>query len=94
MGLKLKSFFTPKGIAGLIAAPFTGGASLALTAKSAMDEQKKEEKKKQAEQIALDEQRRRSEESERKTIKMQDLEERNKRASGLSSLIGSGTTFG
>lgn len=33
-----KAITTPKGVAGLVAAPLTGGASLALTAKAGMNE--------------------------------------------------------
>jgi len=96
MGGKAKKVATnPKAIAGAIAAPVTGGASLALTAKEAYDENKKarkEEAEKAAQREAVLEQKREAEATEeRKKNKMASLAARGQQTSGLASLIGSGS---
>ena len=95
MGGKAKSVATnPKAIAGAIAAPVTGGASLALTAKEAYDENKKakkEEAARAAQREAVLEQRREDAAAEeRKKNKLTSLTSRGEHTSGLASLIGSG----
>ena len=90
--------FSLKGLAGLVAAPFTGGASLALTAKEGMDAQKQEQQKK-AQQNALFEERageiREADAAEaRRRKKMSDLEEQKEKVTGFSSLIGKGDSLG
>lgn len=87
---------SPKAVAGGLAAPFTGGASLALTAKEGyegMKSEKEEASQKRAQRRAVLEAERAEKEREKK--KMEELAGRNEsRASGISSLIGGGSTLG
>lgn len=75
-----------KGLAGIVAAPFTGGLSLYMTSYEAMKGMQKDDKS--AQMAALVQQKEAKEEEERKKIKMETLQENNQRYTGLSSLIG------
>jgi len=80
---------TAKAVTGVVAAPFTGGASLALTAKELKDKEKKkkEQAARQAEEAA---QRKSALELENKGLqKNLDIATRGQRKQGLSSLMGS-----
>lgn len=80
---------TAKAVTGVVAAPFTGGASLALTAKELKDKEKKkkEQAARQAEEAA---QRQSALELENKGLqKNLDIATRGQRKQGLSSLMGS-----
>lgn len=84
---------TAKAVTGVVAAPFTGGASLALTAKELKDKEKKKKEQaarqaaRQAEEAA---QRQSALELENKGLqKNLDIATRGKRKKGLSSLMGS-----
>lgn len=96
MGGKAKKVVTnPKAIAGAIAAPVTGGASLALT-KSAYDDEAKKAKKEEVEKAAkreavLEQKREAAETEERKKNKLANISARGQQTSGLASLIGSGS---
>ena len=98
MGFKLKKMFSLKGLAGLIGAPFTGGASLALTAKSAMDNKKQEQQKKAQANALFEERTVQSQEAAategRRKRKMAELEDGKEKVTGFSSLIGKGDSLG
>lgn len=90
----------PESIAGIAAAPFTGGASLALVGDAAYREKEKEEYIKRGEekakkQAVLEAKRESDATEERRKRKMSDLAGREEsEATGLSSLIGKGKTLG
>ena len=88
---------SPKGLAGLVAAPFTGGASLALTGKEAMDQDKAAKKKEAAKELAAEERRAAIQDELdtelRRKNKMASIAARQGGVTGLASLIGSGTEY-
>lgn len=92
-----KSVTSPKGFAGLVAAPFTGGASLALTGSAYMDEEKAAKKKAAAKEQAAEEKRAaiqaELDTEERRKNKMASIASRQGGITGLSSLIGSDTGY-
>lgn len=89
--VKPKTWTDPKSLAGVIASPFTGGVSLALTANELMNAGNQlaasEKQKEEAKQKAIVEER---ELEERRKNKMASLAERGQKQSGLSALIGAG----
>lgn len=98
MGFKLKNMFSAKGLAGLVLAPFTGGASLALTAKEGMKGQKEAQLEKQQKNAAFEERVGQVQEAAategRRKRKLAELEEGKEKVTGFSSLIGKGDSLG
>ena len=98
MGFKLKNMFSLKGLAGLLLAPATGGASLALTAKEGMKGAKQEKQQKAQEGALFEERVGQAQEASategRRKRKLADLEERKQKVTGFSSLIGKGDSLG
>lgn len=89
----------PKAAAGVAAAPFTGGASLAVTGKEVLDDTKKAKKSEAQEraqqQAVLEAKREADATEERRKRKMSDLAGREEgETTGLSSLIGKGKSLG
>jgi hypothetical protein len=89
-----KTYKNPKTLAGVIAAPFTGGASYALTANELVNTGRGMEaaanEKERAAQEAFIEAR---DIEERRKQKMASLAERGQKVSGLASLIGGGNDY-
>ena len=85
----IKGASSPKGLAGIIAAPVTGGASLTLTAKEAVKEDRRAKAKEaMEEQAVLEAQREQYETEERKKAKLASLSSQGQKVSGIASLIG------
>ena len=92
-GKAKKAIKSPEGFAGVAAAPFTGGASLALTADAAYRQKKKEEYLKRGAQKAeeANERKKELETENRRLNKQLSLSEREQKKQGLASLVGSGS---
>lgn len=83
-----------KQVAGVAAAPMTGGASLALTAKEMHDEKKEKEEKSRRRAAEAQEREAELAQENKRLSKELDISQRQQKRTGLGSLVGGGDTLG